>query len=239
MNNLVYVLVNSVLLLQGCVQNQKLENISARTFDTVSSDKSYIETLSEFDMFVDGFKYRQLPFTLTLGSEDWKDFSSIEPLVEISRGKAIKFLTGTNKEDLNKANSGEYQYYLGYRIHFNDKTGLIYYRTSLDYTGYVLSVFDKDRVLKGSLFLSGIKGEFDPEAQKEAVIRDDGVIEVVEIIFYKGIDYSGKIFKANYSKKEYQISINGEINEISNINKYEVSVICDETQKDRVILANY
>lgn len=236
MNNLLQIVISAALILQGCINTQTNEKQNTINMDTTLHNKVLVDTVSSFQSFVNKFDYRELPYELILGSEDWKDFNSKVPLVEIPRNIALQFLCGNDKDLFNKTRNGEYQYYFGYRIKLKDKVGLIYYRTSSDYTGYVLSVFDTVGVLKSSLFLSGVKGEYDPEAQKEAVIESDCVIEIGEIIFNNGIDYSGNVFKANYTLKKYQVSLQGKIEELSNVNKMEIEVKCDKTQKDRVVI---
>lgn len=236
MNNLFQIVTLAALQLQGCTNTQKNENPNAIFMDTTLNNKVLVETESPFQEFVNKFDYRELPFELILGSNDWKDFGSIEPLVEISRDVALQFLCGRDKDVLNKTKNGEYQYYFGYRIKLNDKIGLIYYRTSLDYAGYVLSVFDPIGVLQSSLFLSGVKGLFDPEAQKEAAIGNDCIIEIGEIILNKGVDYSGNIFKANYTLKKYQVSLQGKIDELYNEYKLGIDVKCDTAQEDRIVI---
>jgi hypothetical protein len=238
MNNVVNIIISAVLLLQGCTNTQKNEKQNLNNMDATLHGKVLSDTLSPFQNFVNKFDYRELPYELILGSIDWKDFSSKESLLEISRADALKFLAQGDRDISSKTKSGEYQYYFGYRIKLNDNIGLIYYRTSSDYIGYVLSIFDPAGVLKSSLFLSGIKGEFDPEAQKEAILGSDGVIVIEEIIFNNGIDYSGSIFKANYTLKKYQISRQGKIDELSKLDKLGIEVKCDKTQKDRVVLVN-
>ena len=236
MNNVFQIVSLTALLLQGCTNTQKNEKQNVIFMDTTLDNKVSVETESAFQDFVNKFDYRELPFLLILGTTDWKDFGSTEPLVEISRNVSLQFLCGRDKDLLNKTKNGEYQYYFGYRIKLNDKLGLIYYRTSLDYTGYVLSVFDTIGVLQSSIFLSGVKGVFDPEAQKEAAIGDDCIIEIREIKLNRGVDYSGNIFKADFIKKKYQVSLQGKIVELYNENKLGIDVKCATAQKDRIVI---
>jgi hypothetical protein len=91
-------------------------------------------------------------------------------------------------------------------------------------------------VLQSSIFLSGVKGVFDPEAQKEAAIGDDCIIEIREIKLNRGVDYSGNIFKADFIKKKYQVSLQGKIVELYNENKLGIDVKCDTAQKDRIVI---
>jgi hypothetical protein len=239
MLNILYItIICTILLLQGCTNKQKNDTQNIINMDTTLYDNVLADTLSPFQKFVNKFDYRELPFELKLGSKDWKDFSSKEPLIEISRSEALKFFAQADKDVSSKTKSGEYQHYFGYRIKLNDNIGLIYYRTSSDYTGYVLSVFDPRGGQKSSLFLSGVKGEYEPEAQKEAILGNDGVIVIDEIILNNGIDYSGSVFKANYTLKKYQLSLQGKINELSQLGKEGIEVKCDKTQRDRVVIIN-
>jgi hypothetical protein len=236
MNNVFQLVTLTALLLHGGTNTPKTEIQNVIFTDTTLNNKVFVETDSSFQDFINKFDYRELPFELILGSKDWKDFGSIEPLVEISRDLALQFLCGGDNDVLNKTKNGEYQYYFGYSLKLNDNLGLVYYRTSLDYTGYVLSVFDTLGVLQSSIFLSGVKGVFDPEAQKEAVIGDDCIIEIQEIILNRGVDYLGNIFKADFTKKKYQVSLQVKIVELYNENKLGIDVKCATAQKDRIVI---
>jgi len=237
MNSVLQIVISAALLLQGCTNSQTNEKQNTISMDTALHDKVLVDTVSPFQNFVNKFDYRELPYEINIASNDWINFN-IATTSEISRADAIKFLCNKDDNCVKQPTGGFYQYYFGYRVKLNDKVGLIYYRTSSDYTGYVLSVFDTIGALQSSLFLSGVKGEYDPEAQKEVIIGHDGVIEIGEIIFNNGIDYSGNVFKANYTMKKYQLSVQGKIDELSNLNKLGIEVKCDKTQKDRVIIVN-
>jgi hypothetical protein len=237
MNNVFNIMISAVMLLQGCTNTQTNEKQNVINIDTTLHDKVLADTLSPFQNFVNKFDYRELPYEINIASKDWINFN-IATKTEINREDAIRFLCNKDGSCVKQPTGGFYQYYFGYRIKLNDNIGLIYYRTSSDYTGYVLSVFDSVGVLKSSLFLSGVKGEYDPEAQKEAILGSDGVIVIGEIIFNNGIDYSGSIFKANYTLKKYQMSRQGKIDELSKLDKLGIEVKCDKTQKDRVVLVN-
>ncbi len=235
MNNLLQILISNALLLQGCSNTEINEKQNAINMDTTIHNKVIVDTVSPFQSFVNKFDYRELPYNINVASNDWINFNKTT-LSEINRADVVKFLCNKNDNCVKQPTGGFYQYYFGYRIKLKEKVGLIYYRISSDYTGYVLSIFDTVGVLQSSLFLSGVKGEYDPEAQKEAVIGSDCLIEIGEIIFKSGIDYSGTIFKANYSLKKYQVSLQGNIDVLSTVNRMEIDVKCDKTQKDRVIL---
>jgi hypothetical protein len=52
----------------------------------------------------------------------------------------------------------------------------------------------------------------------------------------RGVDYSGNIFKADFIKKKYQVSLQGKIVELYNENKLGIDVKCDTAQKDRIVI---
>jgi hypothetical protein len=235
-NTFIAIIINTVLMQQSCTETHRKDNHNMVRVDSVLNKNIKEDTLSFFDIFSNKFEYRQLPFESKIGSKDWKDFSSKAPLIEIPRDTAILYLTAGNKNVFDKKSDGYHQYYYGYKINFNNVIMLIYYRTSLDYVGYVISTFDKLGKLQDTLFLSGVKGEYDPEAQKDGVIGSDGLIEISEIIMNQGIDYSGRLFKADYLLKKYQVNPQGKIVEIYNLSKLGVDVKCEKTQKDRVVL---
>lgn len=230
-----YQLMFMVLIFYCCTPMNKSNHETDK--NSMTAKVAHIDTASEFEVFTRPFPHRKLPYEINVASSDWIDFNS-DKNSEIDRKNVIKFLCNKDSNAVLQPGGGYYQYYYGYQFKWDSVIGLIYYRISNNYIGYMLSVFDSKGHLQDSLFLSGVKGEFDPEAQKESVIGVNGTIEVCEVIMNHGIEYSGNVFRADYVTITYRINPNGKITELSRTNRTGVKVKCDKNQKDRVVLVN-
>lgn len=224
---------------QGCtkstVNTKDSMNDEVATFD-IKYNNTPTDSVSLFTKFSNSFDNRDLPFELNFGSNDWKNFNSEVPLQEIPRKEAITFLCGDQVDCFKETQSGAYQYYWGYKIKINQTIGLIYYRTSSDYVGYILSTFDSTGKLQGSLLLAGIKGEYDPEIQREAFINEEGSIEIREINISEDFNYDQIPFDVEVVTENYRITEEGEIILISKSPKVKAKAITSKEQKDRVII---
>jgi len=224
---------------QGCTKST-VNTKDSMNDEVAASDIKYNNTptdsVSSFTKFSNSFDNRDLPFELNFGSNDWKNFNSEEPLQEIPRKEAIAFLCGNQGDCLKETKSGAYQYYWGYKIKINQTIGLIYYRTSSDYAGYILSTFDSTGKLQGTLVLAGIKGEYDPEVQRESFIDEEGNIEIREINISEGFNYDQIPFDVEVVTENYRVAKDGEIILISKSPKVKAKAITSKEQKDRVII---
>jgi hypothetical protein len=216
-NKFLTLLLPSILLFIGGCSSDSNSNSSLVTIkDSLTTSntllvKDSIDDGDGFKAFVNRFKNVALPFDLFIGYSGWIDFGALEKPDEIPRDVAIKYLCAGDAGKVREPDGGFIQYYYGFKVQiFDSLFGIIYYRTTSEYNGYVLTVFDSLGKLKDELFLAGTKGIFDPEAQKEGKIFLDGKIFVEEIIPDSGIDWNAP-FKASIVQTFYQVSSNGEI----------------------------
>jgi len=202
-------------------KDQPSDTINARSIYNIKDSSSLkennrsnngIQTTEDvgFSNFSKNFKKRNLPYELSLFNKDWVDFYS--PIKEINRDSVVKFLCEGNKNKILASGGGYEQFYYGYQINIQDSIiGLIYYRTSSTYSGYVLSMFNKKGKMSGELFLAGTNGEYDIEAQKEANLFENGQIEIKEIILNKNTSQKKEMLDAKIIRSRFEVLQNGEV----------------------------
>jgi hypothetical protein len=191
------------LFLQSCTEAQKEKNqASPSKPSNKASVKKNARVSEAFINFCQKFEHRNLPFDCKLDSKDFIDFGADKKKIQIVNSDELAFIKDDN----------ESEYYYGYKITYEGLIGLICYQIS-DYVGYVLSLYDSSGELKTTLFLAGAKGLVDSEAEKEAIIGSDGVIQTMEII-PKDMSSTISTFKADYILKKYQITSSGKLKEI-------------------------
>jgi hypothetical protein len=198
-----------------------------------TADNLPLSESSDSSVFFYKFQLRETPYEIKMDSPDWVGFISKQP-AEISRNEVMNFLCNNDSNFIKDPQGGYYQYYYGYRLKLqNNFSGLIYYKTTQDYTGFVLSVFSTNGKLTDELFIAGTKGEYDPERQKECQINYEGQILITEIIVNNNFNYDSKPFDASCIENKYEINEIGKINLSESTNK-RVKAVCSEENNNRI-----
>lgn len=242
--NILTFLLSSVLLFTGgCSSDSNSNSSPVASKDSLKANnaplvKDSIDYDGEFKAFMSRFKDVALPFDLFVGYSGWIDFGALEKPEEIPRDVAIKYFCAGDVGKVREPDGGFIQYYYGYKVQVTDSLyGVIYYRTTTDYSGYVLAIFDSMGGFKDELFLAGTKGLFDPEAQKEGKIFLDGKISVEEIVPDSSIDWKVS-FKARIVRTFYQVTSSGEIKSVSTEKVDDQNVVIDKNLRDRLVKAD-
>jgi len=194
------------------VKNDSQSIHSIDTSGTINSGSPLeLTSNSTFKKFSLNFSKRNLPYELQIGDSDWIKFTPSD-FKEIHRDTAIKYLCENDTKKVLDPKGGYYRYYYGYRIAIHDTlVGLLYFRSSSEYSGYILSLFGEKGKLLNEIFLAGTKGEYNIEAQKESKLYEDGSIEIKEIVLSKDAVGKSEPYDAKIRTTRYEISASGKI----------------------------
>jgi hypothetical protein len=231
-----YVIVNFGLLciyilFLSCNASENRDDNSSRQLGKQINSQDR-DTTSEFMSFLMAFPEKKLPFELKVYSKDWIDFNS-SSIKEISRHNAIRFLLNNDSAGIRQSDGGISQFYYGYKIKFGTRLwGVIYYRTNKDYDGFVLSICNTSGAIVDQLFITGIKGEYEPLEQKQSIISADS-IKIETIVVKNKVDYEGNPFSVKLIRQNYFMNALGKI-VLNKDERIDALAVCDKTNNDRI-----